>query len=236
MFIDFLDGFRGTLAYWVFLTHVQLLAHLTGDYDFFINVGYFIGVIGFFLLSSFLLTFRLIEELKKDGDDPIPILLIFIKYFVRRFFRIYIPYAIFVTVAKFVFPWIAMNRLEEQSWFQLLILNHNTILHLWTIPPEIKYYFIIPLFAYITHLFNKNTISKLLWILILAIFLFITEYFNLLGIQFDENGFFISDIGSLPERFTTFLLGSYVAVVIYFVLNLEIFKNYEDSKYFIGIL
>ena len=51
MFIDFLDGFRGVLAYWVFMSHVRKYGYLTGDYGYVADAVYYIGAVGFFLLS-----------------------------------------------------------------------------------------------------------------------------------------------------------------------------------------
>ena len=234
MHIDFLDGYRGVLSYWVFMTHVQVLAKLNGDYEYFMGSGYFIGVIGFFLLSSFLLTFRLLQELKKDGDDLIPILLIFLKYFIRRFFRIYIPFALFCTLVKFASPMIGGGSLSwnETSYSQLLSLNHNISTHLWTIPPEIKYYFFIPVFVLASHLFNKNALVRIFWITSLAIILAMVEYFNLFGNQFRHNNFSIHDSNLFLTRFTTFFLGSLLALIISFIHEWEMYKNYESSKYF----
>ena len=234
MFIDFLDGYRGVLAYWVFISHVNLHGNLTGDYDYFRKTGYFIAVIGFFLLSSYLLTYRLVEELKKHGDDLIPILLIFLKYFIRRFFRIYIPFAIFVTLCKFVFPTLSgAYSLSKTSWSEFLTLNYGIMTHLWTIPPEIKYYFFIPFFALLTHLLNKNTITKILWIIVLAVALSIIEIFNLFDNKLNEyDRFPLYASCFFLTRFTTFLLGSYLAVIVSFIFDLEIYKNYETFEYF----
>ena len=74
MYLDYLDGYRGSLAYWVFLHHVKILGQLNTDYNYFFMTGYFIGVVGFFLLSSYLLTYRLLDELNENGDNNIQIL------------------------------------------------------------------------------------------------------------------------------------------------------------------
>ena len=91
--VDFLNGYRGTLALWVFIQHCLDHADLGCDYIYFKNTGVLVGVVGFFLLSSYLLTYRLLEEIneKKGYKNTI---LIFTKYLIRRFFRIYIPFVI----------------------------------------------------------------------------------------------------------------------------------------------
>ncbi|CAF1051876.1 unnamed protein product [Brachionus calyciflorus] len=61
---DFLTGFRGLLALLVLLHHASYDLKLKGDYELFKGIGYYVGVIGFFVLSSFLLTHRLIIDLE----------------------------------------------------------------------------------------------------------------------------------------------------------------------------
>ena len=73
-FIDFLTGLRGTMALSVILHHstdifLGLVDNsLAQKLKFFFRVATFYGVFGFFLLSSFLLTYRLYSDLQKDSS------------------------------------------------------------------------------------------------------------------------------------------------------------------------
>lgn len=87
---DYLDGYRGTLALIVIVAHSHQFVNVKIlKYDQGITHSYGIG--GFFMLSAFLLTFRLLEEFKKCKNLKSIILYIF-KYFTRRFVRIYLYY------------------------------------------------------------------------------------------------------------------------------------------------
>ena len=100
---DFLDGLRGSFALWVLIFHKSqnIDNFQKTDYYYFYLTGYFIGVVGFFILSSFLLTYRLLIEFH-DENKSNQISLITLKYFIRRFFRIYLPYIFYVSLVKSV--------------------------------------------------------------------------------------------------------------------------------------
>ena len=222
--VDFLDGYRGTLALWVFLQHCNYVAKIGGDFSYFDYPGYCIGVIGFFILSSYLLTYRLLVEINKTNSNK-NTLLIFIKYTIRRFFRVYIPFLIICSLIKFVsnefggpFDW------DSFSWYQLVFLNESAGSHLWTIAPEVKYYFFIPVYAYVANKMNKSLALKWTWFLINIIFLFGVEYFSLFN-EFDSGGNFKRANSSFLTRFTTFYLGSFLAFILYNVHEMEIYKN-----------
>ena len=53
--LDFLDGFRGTLCLWVLANHTNNKIYGPAAYPF-EQTAHYIGVNGFFILSSFLLT------------------------------------------------------------------------------------------------------------------------------------------------------------------------------------
>lgn len=94
---DFLDGYRGTLALIVVMGHscdgpdgkfFQIFASGSQKY----------AISGFFLLSAFLLTYRLLIDFYKENSSKI---LSILKYFIRRFFRIYVAYAFFVCLVTY---------------------------------------------------------------------------------------------------------------------------------------
>ena len=103
----FLNSFRGLCALTVVIAHSHCCAFKLNNDDFYI-LTYFLDTItnfvqtlavnGFFILSSFLLTYRLIIDYSKANTLVHNILLTTFKFFIRRFFRIYIPVVFFCTL------------------------------------------------------------------------------------------------------------------------------------------
>ena len=229
--VDFLDGYRGTLALWVFIHHCNFYARLGCDYSYFHYTGYYIGVIGFFILSSYLLTYRLLAEFNKNNTFKGTIL-IFVKYSIRRFFRIYVPFVITCSIIKFGSPSIGGPfNWNASSWYTLITLGPAAGSQLWTIAPEVKYYFFIPFYAYFTSLMNKNMFLKCTWFLANTFFLFVVEYYRLFN-QFNSKGLFIRREYEFLTRFTTFYLGSFLAFIVLNVQETEVYKTYEDKTRF----
>ena len=102
---DFLDGFRGLCAFCIIVVHSAggveyykntIMGHMTVSGGFTQSVA----IPGFFLLSSFLLTYRLTHELIENTLIKNDCFKIISKYFIRRFFRIYIPFVFYCTCVK----------------------------------------------------------------------------------------------------------------------------------------
>jgi peptidoglycan/LPS O-acetylase OafA/YrhL len=129
--IDFLDGFRGTLAIWVLMMHSTYALKVN---KYFRGTGSYIGVPCFFILSSFLLTYRLLNQFNNDKNSYKDNILIIIKYFIRRFFRIYIPFVIFAALIKGVpsIRFAGRNHSYFGSFFNLISLKSINS-YLWTI-------------------------------------------------------------------------------------------------------
>ena len=238
--VDFLDGYRGTLAIWVLLGHCYMYANLDGDFRYFEFTALFIGVSGFFLLSAYLLTYRLLNDLSKNETKSLKkIISTLIKYFIRRFFRIYIPYAIICVLIKRASPIFGgPHDFEKYTLSQLLYLNTTTLSHLWTIPCEIKYYFFIPLLAIISNKINKNALTKLGWLLALIVCLFLIERTRLI-VDFDKNGNFTRENHEFLTRFTTFFIGSILGLCVHFINSIEIIakiKNHSLFRFLFGVV
>ena len=151
----FLDSFRGLCAIIVMVGHSYNYFNDTPFYihKYLIQVqlyGQTLAVNGFFILSTFLLTYRLSTELIDLRFKSIRnVIIVLLKYFVRRFFRIYLVYVAFSTLVKFG-PKILggfvnyKSGLFYPSWQDMVLLKSSGSSHLWTVPPEIKYYFVIP--------------------------------------------------------------------------------------------
>jgi peptidoglycan/LPS O-acetylase OafA/YrhL len=91
--LKLLDGYRGFLANVVVLHHMAQLIN-RGDIGLFRELGYFVGVSGFFVLSSFLLTTRLIIDFSNAQSLVIYVIRV-VQYLIRRFFRIYLVFIAF---------------------------------------------------------------------------------------------------------------------------------------------
>ena len=60
--------------------------------------GFFFGVTVFFELSAFLLTYRMLVQYESFATQPMKCLQATIKFFVMRFFRIYVTFVIFCAI------------------------------------------------------------------------------------------------------------------------------------------
>lgn len=172
---DFLDGYRGSLALLVVITHTvydEMIANYSQSYS----------IAGFFMLSAFLLTHRLLDDLnnvKKTKHLHIHgqhhhhhhnlVLLVIVKYVIRRFFRVYVVYVLFYACAKYG-PACVGGRGETwggniyaASVLDIACLRNPGHNHLWTIPAEIKFYFVIPIFCLIASAFDNLGIEIIIY-------------------------------------------------------------------------
>ncbi len=103
--LEFLDGYRGFLANLVLINHIinhtESVQKMVGDYSLFRKTGAYIGVPGFFVLSSFLLTYRLLVDFDAASSAFNKIVLKITQYAIRRFFRIYLVFLLFWTVCHY---------------------------------------------------------------------------------------------------------------------------------------
>ena len=197
--------------------------------------GYYIGVVGFFILSSYLLTYRMLNQLNASAKCLTEIQLIISKYFIRRIFRIYFPFVIMVSLVKFVSPKFGGTYVFDTSWFSIVTLQSAGFTHLWTIAPEIKYYFFIPLFSYATHLMSR---VWYVWDILLLISIYSIENYKLFS-YFNGMVNFNLDRGYLfLTRFTVFYLGSLIAVFYFRLKSSYLFKYTENNliKHILGIV
>ena len=223
---DFLNGFRGLCAFLVIAQHshgtlgtdeVNTLMHHI------LNAGHLttsMALPGFFLLSSFLLTYRLMAELlaansSANSSKYANIGKILSKYFIRRFFRIYLVFVVFCTIIK-VFPWINGGISPFADWKHLVSLTFSMgdPNHLWTIPVEINYYFFMPVVCLLVLAVDFK--SKLARNLILACF-FVLSYLHLrtdLFAHFPNNPFVVNPGNFRKPTFATFLLGSLLGLLL----------------------
>jgi len=130
-----LNGVRGLAVLMVLLDHA-------GDEGMYLFTGADVnragkyGVFLFFVLSAFLLTYPFLSRSNEELRDPRA----WANYFLRRFLRIF---PLYVVVLLFFALW------GEMSWEQFgeHLLLRDGIWHLWTIPVEFKFYFVLPVVA-----------------------------------------------------------------------------------------
>lgn len=123
-----------------------------------------IGVWLFFVLSAFLLTTRLLA-------NPLSVSSL-IKYTVDRFIRI-VPLFVLAAFLYFLFGMIGITTVEN---FWLTITMQRSAGHLWTIPPEMGFYVVLPVLVFVLELIRRSLGAKLsviLLILSLAAWLFV---------------------------------------------------------------
>jgi peptidoglycan/LPS O-acetylase OafA/YrhL len=210
--INFLDGYRGFLAIIVTLHHIGCF-FFTGDVVYFRLTGYFIGVVGFFVLSSFLLTHRLMIDFER-AESGKKCMVRVIQYAIRRFFRIYLVVIIYWSLAHFgpkifnqgIIPFPGLFHTDFVSGMVFLHFGHN---HLWTIPVEIKYYFFIPIISFLSVKSGKYWF--VLWSLSTAFMIYV-EIYNPFHFSPDDYEITVPD---LSPRFTMFFAGSQLAIIYF---------------------
>ncbi|CAF0866565.1 unnamed protein product [Brachionus calyciflorus] len=223
---DFLDGYRGLCAITVALHHMMsFFPDIKCENDVFITAGFFIGVFGFFVLSSFLLTYKMLKDFSKAATYS-DFILIILKYSIRRLFRIYFSYVVYVTLISFG-PKFAKGVYTYPPWSSLILLKPTLgPNHLWTIPIEIKFYFLIPFISLFFHFSKKYwSISMLVSIAVLY-----KLYQGLLLYTPADVNVQISN--KLYPRFPIFYAGSIVALLYfkYESLNNEYISYLNKSK------
>ena len=237
----FLDGCRGLCAFIVLTIHTltdKPLDPNTRNHTLMglvasLQLAARIAMPGFFILSSFLLTHHLMKELTESNHSPNEIFKIIIKYFIRRFFRIYLVFVIFCSIIKFT--WLPFQY-PTRSWINLVTFRFDLgdLNQLWSIPPEICYYFIIPIICLAFLGFEKISI-KLKYIML--VFLIFLSIFNM---KFDVLYYFPSSKNLFNKDatkargplFFAFLNGSLMAFVYLFVFKIwpHLFNYITSSR------
>ena len=100
----FLDSFRGLMAIIICIAHIQKYLGNPNPDDILSTAQRLatpLALPGFFILSSFLLTYRLLSDMShsKSSLFSFQFILILIKYFIRRFFRIYVVFFVYCSIS-----------------------------------------------------------------------------------------------------------------------------------------
>lgn len=224
---EYLDGYRGSLAIVVAISHI--INHPSCEiFNATLAYSSTYAVAGFFMLSAFLLTHRLLDEFDRiDSNKWQPILLTLSKYTIRRFFRIYLVYVMFVIALKFgpSSSFLTSHELltYEASFWQMVTLGNAGRNHLWTIPVEIRYYFFIPIFCLGVH-FLKEYKSTILGLSIT--WTIYDQLFNFFHLTIDEIKFEHAYIHRLYPHFAVFFLGTQVALAFHVITRNEVLMGY----------
>ncbi|CAH0484852.1 unnamed protein product [Peronospora farinosa] len=207
----FLDGIRGLAAMLVISKH-------TGEYMDDIDFGK-IAVDVFFVLSSFLLTWIFMKKsfrMLNQGAGIRTWVFALADYFSRRFFRVYPLFATICVTLWFMddevkLRYFLITKPETYSLFKTLTFDvQSRYFVFWTLPLEIAYYFIIPVFVLGTLL-----LRKFWWVpFIPAYFWVVIEGCNEMRTDHQE----------MRIHLPTFVAGS-MAAVLYFKLDTWIKAN-----------
>ena len=203
-----LDGLRALSVTFVILFHA----------DFQLFEGGFAGVDIFFVISGYLITSILINDIE-NGKFSV------LSFYERRARRI-LPALFFMMLfcIPFSFMWMMPNQMVDfsrslvaVSWFSSNFLfwlqsgyfmpaaEQMPLLHTWSLAVEEQYYFVFPLFLLLSWKFGKRAV---IWfIIILAILSFsLTE--------FGQRFFPVSNFYLLPTRAWELLVGSIAAFIV----------------------
>lgn len=182
-----LNGLRFIAATLVIIHHIEQ-AKFKAGFDSLWLSSHFIGIIGklgvvlFFVLSGFLITYLLLHEEKQAGEISIS------KFYLRRIFRIWPLYFLILALAFFIVPSIGAYELFNTHHFgsadvpkvllyvfflgNVVMISVGTVpfaSHLWSIGTEEQFYIIWPV------LFKKIKNKRVLVFGAIVLFLFITQ-------------------------------------------------------------
>lgn len=216
---EFLDGYRGSLALLITIAHAKYNDH-EQTLNLFSSYTQIYSVAGFFMLSAFLLTYRLlrafddeaITTINYNNNRPKRLLLAILHYLVRRFFRICIAYWVMIYMIKNGHEYLAgYARGAYASWFDILMWRSPGQNHLWTIPAEVKYYLFVPLFCLGSLAFGAY------FLLFSVTWSVADQFFNIFRLTVNDVEAASPSSHRLTSHFAVFLLGSEVALAFYLI-------------------
>jgi peptidoglycan/LPS O-acetylase OafA/YrhL len=220
---SFLNGYRGFLAIWVVLAHIAPMFQQQPIFRFPMKSVRVISVSGFFVLSAFLLTYRLLKDLSKPSTSLADCVTHITKYTIRRFFRIYVVFIVFLLLNKYISFFNVEDsyaKLSTESWLTLLTLQRPIVYigHLWTVPIEIEYYFVIPVICVLCALIERVTGRLWIALMICIAFCAVNTTNNLFNVTHDDLIWNTNRQSSLRIKFQVFFYGS-VAAILYTILE-----------------
>ncbi|WP_443939082.1 acyltransferase family protein [Pedobacter sp. MW01-1-1] len=221
-----LDFLRFLAIFLVLLHHLPLLSNsVFGRSIAFLNIGGWIGVDLFFVLSGYLVTSLIITEEQKTGSFDAK------RFLIRRGFKIYPVYYLFIAY-QFIFsavlthyPQSTSGLLHESIFTANYLSSNNT--HLWSISLEEHFYILLSLlFLFLIRLKKVNL--RGVFFIYLVLFLiglgFRTfNYFHYTDYNFER------DFTQSHYRFDSLFFGSLIAYVS--IHKLEILVSIRKSPW-----
>lgn len=141
--LDCLNGIRFISMTWVVLGHTFLMyVFNSGVRNKLVIMDVFSGgqglafeavlnalpsVDSFFLMAGTLTSYILFKELEKAGDNVLKHIIVFILYYVHRYLRITITYAIIIGFVITIYPYVYYGP----DWFTILALSEECKAHWW---------------------------------------------------------------------------------------------------------
>lgn len=204
-FIAILDGFRGLAIILVMARHFELF-----------TAGW-IGVDLFFVLSGFLVTWKLVQEV----DTPN----YYLHFYWRRMVRIFPLYIVILAFVFFVFPLLAPSLIsnsyrhlaDTQWWYwtfaQNIYIARNgwpeniSLIHLWSVAVEVQFYLIWPFVISFFYKSRPRLTAVITGLIVFAIL------FRLLGDRFIPLATHYRYV-LLPARIDAFAIGALLFLLI----------------------
>lgn len=178
-----LNGLRSIAALMVIVHHIEQLKSVLGMESYwgsvpFISIMGKLGVVLFFVLSGFLITYLLLEEERTYGSMDI------VSFYMRRVLRIWPLYFVIVVLALFVLPYIGIFEFPEIGrdavhthllpkvvlfvlFLPNLLLSAFGVVpyasHTWSIGTEEQFYLIWPVLLLI---FRKQKLVMLVFVVL----------------------------------------------------------------------
>ena len=231
-----LNGLRFIAAFSVLLAHIELLKSLHGfsninDTPFYQNTNGHIGVILFFVLSGFLITYLLLKEESEHKTISLK------KFYIRRILRIWPLYFLMVTISYVVYLILGYD-FESGGWWgyfsifpnisKALGYYYDGVVHLWSIGVEEQFYLIWPILLLLTRKFFKIRLIVLVLLFFFFSFLphvlwFAQSHFTL----FSEQDFQFLDRFTKMFKINCMALGG---IVGYFIFVKRRFKLLENKS------
>jgi len=228
LYLPGLNGLRAIAALSVVISHTDFLPGITDFgldriFSFAISMGAF-GVTLFFVISGFLITYLLIQEVDKQQDVSIK------KFYIRRILRIWPLYYLFLIVSFGVY--LLFGRAQEMTgngmWFYVFfsanipfIFNSGQIfilLHYWSIGVEEQFYLFWP---WIVHFVRKKLLTTA-GLIFLSLFFIKLVLWAMFGPNF--YGYRILNV----TRFDCMMVGA-IGAILYFNKN-NLFMSLFGSK------
>jgi peptidoglycan/LPS O-acetylase OafA/YrhL len=226
-----LNGLRFIGAFIVIIGHIEFLKSLHGlpnlmTLSFYKNTGGHLGVILFFVLSGFLITYLLMNELKEKSTINIG------KFYMRRVLRIWPLYYLMILVSIVIVPALysgfnfsikygySWNEIKYYLFFLPNISKAmgsyiNGAVHLWSIGVEEQFYLIWPLLVL---LFRKRILLLLLLIFSsITILPFVLGYLNGRTEVFSSSETLFHQVMHFTNHFkiNSMAIGGFIAYVVF---------------------